>query len=120
MYNLGTKTDFLGLLALTLVPIFLLGCASILGIEDLPETPSDAGVADDGHEGRHFALRGEAVGLLKPLSLQLTHDDGNETLSVTGDGVFTFSTRIADGGSYAVSFASEQSCTIAGGSGVVA
>ena len=71
------------------------GCAQVLGIEDLPPLPVDAGPSD-------FAVRGTATGVLGPVALELRLGGAVELLAVTQDGPFAFETRLKSGASYTV------------------
>lgn len=62
-----------------------------------PEVTVDAAPAPG-----DFAVRGNAVGLLGPLEIELHRGDEREALTLNADGAFAFETRLADGTSYAV------------------
>ncbi|MFN7130916.1 MAG: hypothetical protein ACK4N5_02465 [Myxococcales bacterium] len=66
---------------------------------------------------RTFLVGGAVTGLKGTLALEL---NGAETLTLTADGPFRFTTRLADGASYALAVKTQpthQSCTIAFGTG---
>lgn len=65
-----------------------------------------------------YTIGGTAEGLAGPLELRL----GEETLRVTQNGPFTFTTKLPKGNAYAVSVATppqSQRCTVSNGSGTV-
>ena len=79
-------------------------------------------VADDWSGGTpaKYTIGGTASGLSGTVVLQ---DDGGDDLSISGNGAFTFSTPLADGTVYRVSFKSApggQTCTSSGAAGTVA
>ncbi|WP_257453288.1 NHL repeat-containing protein [Archangium lipolyticum] len=69
--------------------------------------------------GSTYSVGGTVQGLGGPLELKL----GDEVLRVTQEGRFTFTTKLAKGGAYAVSVATlpqGQRCSVSNGSGTVA
>ena len=74
-----------------------------------------------GSGGATYTVGGNVSGLTgSGLALSL---NGTENLPLVSDGVFTFSTALNDGASYAVTIASQptgQSCSVANGSGTIA
>jgi 6-phosphogluconolactonase (cycloisomerase 2 family) len=71
------------------------------------------------HSNATFSIGGSVTGLGKGLSLVL-QDNGAETLTLGDDGAFTFATKVASGGAYAVTVLTQPSgktCAVAGGSG---
>jgi trimeric autotransporter adhesin len=90
------------------------GCAQIIGIEDLPPLPVDAGPSG-------FAVRGSATGVLGPVALELRIDEDSELLAVTQEGAFSFDTRLETGASYAVVLVDPVTpCTLRNQTGVIA
>jgi hypothetical protein len=90
------------------------GCAQILGIEDLPPLPVDAGPS-------HFAVRGTATGVAGPVAIELRIDGDSELLAVTQDGTFTFATRLETGASYTVVLVNpDVPCSLRNETGVIA
>jgi hypothetical protein len=84
------RAAVLGRAAILSAAVLAGGCAQILGIEDLPPLPVDAGPSG-------FAVRGSATGVLGPVALELRLGDGVELLAVTQDGIFMFETRLENG-----------------------
>jgi hypothetical protein len=69
---------------------------------------------------RTYSLGGTVAGLNGTLQLRI---EGGETLSVTGNGPFTFQTKLPKGGTYSVALAAQprgHRCTVTNGSGTVA
>lgn len=67
-----------------------------------------------------FAVGGSVSGLNGTLVLQ---NNGGDDVTLNADGSFSFATRIADGGAYAVTVRTQpagQTCSVASGSGTVA
>ena len=67
-----------------------------------------------------YSIGGTVSGLSGSVVLQ---DNGGDDLSVSGNGVFTFATRLGTGAGYSVTVKtnpSGQSCSVSGGSGTVA
>jgi hypothetical protein len=90
------------------------GCAQMLGIEDLPPLPLDAGPSD-------FTVRGTATGVLGPVALELRLGSEVELLVVTQEGQFAFETPLADGASYTVMLVNpDVPCTLRNETGVIA
>ena len=80
--------------------------------------PVDAAdpTAPDGH-----AVRGTAIGVLGPVALELRSDGDTELLSVTQEGTFSFSSRLAAGSSYTVVLVDpDVPCTMRNQTGVIA
>jgi hypothetical protein len=89
------------------------GCAQVLGIEDLPQLPIDAGSND-------FTVRGTATGVLGPVALELRLGGAAELLAVTQEGPFAFKARLTDGASYTVVLADPTTpCTLRNQTGVI-
>ncbi len=69
--------------------------------------------------GTTYTIGGTASGLTGPVVLK---DNGGDSLSVSGNGAFTFATPLADGATYNVTLTSPPSgetCTVSNGSGTV-
>lgn len=67
-----------------------------------------------------YSIGGNVTGLTGTLKLT---DNGTDTLTVTGNGSFTFSTQLLSGAPYAVTIGTQPSgqvCTVSGGAGSVA
>lgn len=83
----------------------------------------DAGGDASPAPSKTFTVGGTVTGLLGAgLTLQ---NNGGDNLAVSGNGAFTFSTRLASGAAYAVTVRTQpntptQTCTIGAGSGIVA
>ena len=71
------------------------------------------------HQPSTYSVGGSVSGLSGAVVLQ---DNGGDDLSVSGDGAFTFATRLATGVGYNVTVKtnpSGQSCSVSGGAGTV-
>ncbi len=76
-----------------------------------------------GSAGGSYTVSGTVAGLAG--SGLVLSDNGTDDLGISADGGFTFTTAIANGGSYAVSVKSQpvnpsQTCTVNNGSGIIA
>jgi 6-phosphogluconolactonase (cycloisomerase 2 family) len=67
-----------------------------------------------------YSIGGRVAGIDAGQSVVL-QDNGGDDLTVSANGAFTFATKIASGGAYAVTVSplTGQTCTVAGGSGTV-
>ena len=73
----------------------------------------------DGSEDNTYTVGGAVNGLSGTLVLQ---NNASDDLTITQDGLFTFSTALADGSSYNVTVKTEpsgQNCTLSNGSGTI-
>jgi hypothetical protein len=65
-----------------------------------------------------YAVRGMASGVLEPVELQLRLSGAMESLTITEDGAFTFTTRVRAGTAYNVEVAGAPPCVIENGGGL--
>jgi hypothetical protein len=101
---------------------YVLGCLAVLaacsnGRGSVDSTPPTGGA------GQGFTVGGTITGLQGDgLVLQL---NGGDNLTVSNDGIFTFTTELADAATYAVTVVTQptgpsQTCTVASGNGTIA
>ena len=67
-----------------------------------------------------YTVGGSVSGLSGTVVL---HNNGGDSLSISSNGAFTFATAVADGGSYAVTVATQptgQTCSVSSGAGTIA
>ncbi|HWN67137.1 MAG TPA: integrin, partial [Haliangium sp.] len=108
--SIATRAAMLGRAAILAPTLLAASCI----VEPPPQEPVDAGASE-------FAVRGSATGLLGPVALELRIDGDSELLSVTGDGAFSFATRLAAGASYTVLLGNPDApCTLRNQAGVIA
>jgi len=75
-----------------------------------------------GGSGASYGVGGSVSGLVAGQTLVL-QDNGGDALTVSANGAFSFPQKIASGGSYAITVATQpagETCSVAGGSGSVA
>jgi len=80
---------------------------------------SDGSNGGDGSEDNTYTVGGAVNGLSGTLVLQ---NNASDDLTITQDGLFTFSTALADGSNYNVTVKTEpsgQNCTLSNGSGTI-
>lgn len=97
-----TNDSALRLLGLITFAAMLAGCGDGDSSSSSPPPPAPT-----------FAIGGSVTGLASGEQLTLTNN-GGDALTVTADGSFTFATRIAQNGSYAVALSSQpagQTCS---------
>jgi trimeric autotransporter adhesin len=94
-----------------------IGCRAINGIEDTRLlVDGGQGLVDSGPS---LVVRGTATDVLLPFDLRLEFAGTFETLRITGDGPFTFTTPLTADSSYQVTLLDDAACILDGGSGVV-
>jgi trimeric autotransporter adhesin len=99
---------YVGIAALCISGLFVAACGA--GDEPPYEPINDAGLM--------LVVSGIADGVVEPVALRLQFSGGMETLTVTEDGSFTFTTLLRQGSLFNVEVTGEQTCVLenAGGS----
>ena len=96
--------------------LLAIGCGSN---SSRPDAGSDAAPIDtfeiDADVGTGFLVRGTAIGIRRPVTLEVVALDRTETLVITQDGPFSFRRRVPDQTPYSVTLASAQACGAPGG-----
>lgn len=87
-----------------------MGCRAINGIEDTK-------LMVDG--GQALVVRGTAIDVLLPFDLRLEFAGQSETLHITEDGPFAFTTPLTPNGNYQVTLLNGAACILDNGVGVV-
>lgn len=109
----------------------LAACQIVIGIEDTigPDASSPDGAPPthvpyidaspgDPSTGENI-VRGAAIGVLVPLSLELVYDGRSEVIDITSDGPFAFEAILQQGDSYSIRLMGEPPCLIENGEGVI-
>ena len=95
--------------------------AALAGAAILAATLLTAGCDEPVPQEPDFAVRGSAIGVLGPVTLELGQGSDAERLTVTQDGTFAFASRLEDGASYTVSLVDASlPCTLRNQAGVIA